>query len=114
MKADFWAIIGVGVVLLGVTLTGQLSVKADIAGLHTEVGELRAEMNDQRRELSGQIDALREVVYETRSSVYELQITVSSLSRAVADLEGRVTLIETILDDRLPNAFAEESAAAQG
>ena len=128
MKPDFWAIIGVGVVLLGVMLTGQVNVQADISGLHTEIGGLRAEMNNQRRELSAQIQDVRGSVSDLQNSVSDLRVSVSglrdlvsslrdsvsNLELSVADLENRVSLIEDILDNRLPASAGIDSVAAQG
>lgn len=107
MKPDFWAIIGVGVVLLGVILTGQVKVQAQFATLHEEISGLRAEVNNQRRELSAQIQ-------DVRDSVSGLQKSFFDLGLSVANLENRVSLIEDILEDRLPNEAASESGAAQG
>ena len=114
MKPDFWAIVGVGVVLLGVILTGQVKVEAQIATLHDEFGVLRSEMNNQRRELSAQIQHVRDSVSGLQNSFFELRSSVSGLSLSVANLENRVSLIEDILEDRLPNEAASESGAAQG
>ena len=83
MSQESWTVIGVGVVLLGVMVTGQI--------------QTRSAIDDVRADLSSQIQGL-----ETR---------VGALETRVGALETRMAVVEYILQDRLPKVAGTDVLA---
>ena len=86
MSAEFWAIIGVGVALIGVVVPLML-------GLHVSLrAEVRTEIAALRAEVHGEIASLRSEMRAEFAAVNErllaLEQRVSALEQRVARLEG--------------------------
>lgn len=61
--------------------------------------------------------ATERIDFDARPKTADYRVFPSSVpctKKSVANLENRVSLIEDILEDRLPNEAASESGAAQG
>ena len=90
MSQESWTVIGVGAVLLGVMVTGQI--------------QTRSAIDSVRADLSAQIQGL-----ETRVSALETR--VGALESRVGALETRIAVVEYILQDRLPKVAGTDLLA---
>lgn len=64
MTPEIWTIIGVGVALAGLILTGQRSIRKDIGELRTDLTALRERM----AHLEGLLEGLREAITHGRAA----------------------------------------------
>ena len=83
MDANFWAIIGVGIVLLGTILVGQRS-------LRNEISALRKRLDDVHGQLHDGLAAVRQ----------ELNDGLASVRQELADVRERLAAIEGVLGMR--------------
>ena len=77
MSAEFWAILGVGVTLLGVGVSLGLLLYQFTGGLRGEMSEFRGEIRDIRGEVGG-----------LRSEMSEFRGEIADLRERMARLEG--------------------------
>ena len=94
MDANFWAIIGVGVVLLGAILTGQRSLRNEISDLRRGLEDLRGQLHDGlsavRKEINDGLNAVRK----------EMNDGFTDLRDKLADVRERLGVIEGALSIR--------------
>ena len=90
MDANFWAIIGVGVVLLGAILTGQRSLRNEISDLRRGLEDLRGQLHDGlsavRKEMNDGLSAVRKEVNDGLSAARkEMDDGLNSVRKEVND-----------------------------
>jgi len=116
MDANFWAIIGVGVVLLGAILTGQRSLRNEISDLRRGLEDLRGQLHDGlsavRKETDDGLNSVRKEVNDGLSSVRkevndglnavrkEMNDGFTDLRDKLADVRERLGVIEGALSIR--------------
>ena len=86
MSQESWTIIGVGVLLLGVMVTGQIRTQSAI-------------------------DSVRNSVVQLGNRVSQLEDRMSQLEYQMSQLESRIAVVEFILQDRLPKVAGSDAPA---
>ena len=79
MDANFWAIIGVGVVLLGAILTGQRSLRNEIAALRKSLGDVHGQLHDGLRSVRKEMNDGFAKVWEALAEVRERPAAVEAI-----------------------------------
>ena len=113
MDATVFTTLGVGVRLAAIVLTGQRSLRTEIAAVETRLGkrisELRAEMTASENRLRGEISAV-----ETRlgTRIERLEERVNGLDSRFSELRGGLSAVFAPLRRRpLPDPTPDESPA---
>ena len=86
------AVLAVGATLAGLMLSGQRSIRAELAAqrrdFNTEQTELRRELAAQRQEFSERFTALEQRIAELRERMAHLEGLLDGLREAIAIRQG--------------------------
>ena len=68
MTPEIWTIVGVGIALAGLILTGQRSIRKEIGELRTDLAALREDFARLRERMGGLFEGLREAIAHGRAA----------------------------------------------
>ena len=109
MDANFWAIIGVGVVLLGAILTGQRSLRNEISALRKRLDDVHEQLHDGlssvRKEMN---DGLASVRKEMHDGLAAVRKEMHDVREKLVEVRERLAAVEAILGLRQTTANPED------
>ena len=120
MDANFWAIIGVGVVLLGAILTGQRSLRNEISALRKRLDDVHEQLHDGlasvRKEMNGGLasvrkemnDGLAAIRKEMNDGLAAVRKEMHDVREKLVEVRERLAAVEAILGLRQTTANPED------